>query len=354
MAGKSWKDLKKKKPTSRAAAFDPGAFGKHSLPDLSAMPGASPKLNKLMAERSELENKMKNLSAGGGQDLNSRDAARFQVPSMRERLDKQRAWEEKRSAMNARTDEQRAAARGAYQAPRPRQSAQTPQIGRALPEAGTAPRSGLDPRQVKERIGTPARSALNARPQREPDFVRRAGRAKDWLSERDQQVERARDNVRNRMNETPDLGGLGGMKSKMDDFNRKLDDADSKMAAEGLDSERDQLREMRGGNMGGNDDLQKYSKMLDGPRKAVRKIDDAWTKKRDQISGPMDKIGAYKEMVDRRLSTRTGGSGDLFERSHKARLAALKRRREQKEQEAKDEKRRQRALESQKERKANA
>ena len=366
MAGKSWKDLKKKKPKQRAAAFDPGAFGKRSLPDLSALPGASPKLSKLMSERQALENNMQNLSAGGGQDLNPRDAARFQVPSMRERLEKQRIWEEKRAATSAKIEEQRAAARGGPQQTldtiRAKKRANAPEVGRALPEAGTGERTGLNARRprhaaVEPQVGTAPRSALNGRPSsKKSDFVRRAGKAKDWLTERDQQVESARDRIRSGLNKTPDLGALGGMKSKMDDFDRKLGDADRRMAAEGgMDAERDQLRELRKGNLGGGDgDLAKYSKMLDGPRKAVKKIDDNWTKKRDQIAGPMDKIGAYKDMIDRRLSTKTGGSGDLFERSHKARLAALKRLREKKEQEAKDEKRRKRALASQKERKANA
>ena len=54
----------------------------------------------------------------------------------------------------------------------------------------------------------------------------------------------------------------------------------------------------------------------------------------------MDRMGTYSDTAKRRLSTRTGGSGDLFERMERNRQAALNARQEKRRQEARDEERR--------------
>jgi hypothetical protein len=55
-------------------------------------------------------------------------------------------------------------------------------------------------------------------------------------------------------------------------------------------------------------------------------------------------------MAKRRLSTDSGGSGDLFERMQRNRQRALTRRQERREQERQDEQRRERALRNRRER----
>ena len=62
-----------------------------------------------------------------------------------------------------------------------------------------------------------------------------------------------------------------------------------------------------------------------------------------QISGAMDRAGPYFERSNRRLSTETGGSGNLFERMERNRELALQRRKEKRRDEDRDEARRQRA-----------
>lgn len=89
--------------------------------------------------------------------------------------------------------------------------------------------------------------------------------------------------------------------------------------------------------------VDKYTKMAEAPMRAVRKIDRSWEDRQRQISGAMDRTGPYVDRSQRRLSTDTGGSGDIFERMQRNRQRALERRAEQRRQEEQDEARRQRA-----------
>ena len=73
------------------------------------------------------------------------------------------------------------------------------------------------------------------------------------------------------------------------------------------------------------------------------KIDRFWEQRQREISGAMDETGPYVNRSRDRLSTDTGGSGDIFERMQRNRQRALQRREEQRRQEERDEARRQRA-----------
>ena len=95
--------------------------------------------------------------------------------------------------------------------------------------------------------------------------------------------------------------------------------------------------------------LDRADNLLDAPKRAADKIESSWLNRRRQIDGPMDRIGQYADRSRRRLSTSEGGSGDLFERNARARIRALRRRREQKRQEEADQARRDRALEKRRE-----
>ena len=86
-----------------------------------------------------------------------------------------------------------------------------------------------------------------------------------------------------------------------------------------------------------------YSRMAEAPMRAVRNIDRFWEQRQRQIGGAMDRAGPYFDRSRERLSTETGGSGDIFERLQANRQRALQRRQEQRREEERDEARRQRA-----------
>lgn len=128
----------------------------------------------------------------------------------------------------------------------------------------------------------------------------------------------------------------------------KLDEMDRKLAAAGISqAERNEIRR----NVS-NPEVDKAAKVLnrantalEAPKKAVAKIDQFWKRREQQISGPMDRFSGYAADRERRLSTETGGSGDLFQRMQANRLSALRNRQQARMQDRADERRRERARE---------
>lgn len=74
--------------------------------------------------------------------------------------------------------------------------------------------------------------------------------------------------------------------------------------------------------------LERSAEVLDRPRDLADGIGDRWEQLREQITGPMDRVGPYAEARDRVLDLDTGGSGDLVERAESARRRALAQRAE--------------------------
>ncbi|MEM7686407.1 MAG: hypothetical protein AAF293_16380, partial [Pseudomonadota bacterium] len=98
--------------------------------------------------------------------------------------------------------------------------------------------------------------------------------------------------------------------------------------------------------------LAKANKALAAPSNAVKKVEQSWMQRRQQIEGPMDRFSNYADNSERRLSPETGGSGDLFARMQRNRERALQRQREQQRQEDQDRRRRERAQENARARRA--
>lgn len=139
---------------------------------------------------------------------------------------------------------------------------------------------------------------------------------------------------------------LRNIGDQLSDQSRQLDEMDRKLAAEGVSqAERDEIRKAVKA-----DEIDKVSGVLDranaalgAPKKAVDRVDRAWRARERQITGPMDQVSRYADTRERRLSTETGGSGDLFERMQANRLSALRRRQAAQLQDRRDERRRERA-----------
>jgi len=191
-----------------------------------------------------------------------------------------------------------------------------------------------------------AGTALDAREDarfRVPSFAERQQQQREWESRRSELQTRALDLRRQaRRNETPPENTVArsNLRNRPDtdigsNVNQWLARRDSQRRSL-RDTARDRLAKV-------SSQIDKYTKMAEAPMRAVRKIDRSWEDRQRQISGAMDRTGPYVDRSQRRLSTDTGGSGDIFERMQRNRRRALERRAEQRRQEERDEARRQRA-----------
>jgi hypothetical protein len=251
----------------------------------------SPRLSGLLEQRELLESRLSTLTQGGEEQLNPRDAAKFQVLTFAERQVQHRDWERQRNKLRTKAAELRANSRNS--AGRDRTSTQD-----------SSASSGN---------GGSASSALST-----------IGGVKQWLDKRDAQRQ--------------------SLQRSLSGNSNRLRVLDRQLSKHGLDQEKDELNKLGADKLGkASSMLDSYARMAEGPLRAVKKVDRFWEKRRSDISGAMDKAGPYVDRSQRRLSTETGGSGDLFERMERNRLSALQKRREQRRQQKQDEARNERA-----------
>lgn len=263
------------------------------------------RLNLLLQQRQQLEQRMQSLVGGGSSNL--REAARFQVPSFAQRLAEQRQWEAERARPRSRSSETSALTSAPSSAPGPE-----------------AMRSGL--RNFTQPVN-------------------------DWLAQRDEDRRRLRDQARDRLSPLETLAEpVRGARRQLQDANRQLRDLDERLASEGLNEDRAALRELGADRL---DTAERYLSRADdtlsAPRQVVDRLDNAWQNRSNQISGAMDRVGSYVDRSRQRLSSETGGSGDLFTRMQTNRERALQLRREQQLQERRDQARRDRARQKRRE-----
>jgi hypothetical protein len=329
MAGRTWRDLQKKQPQQPRAASTPNLARPDNQAVLNQVRQQSSRLNQLMQQRQALQQKMDTL-VSGSEAMDPRDAARFQVPTFAQRQAQQREWEAQRDAIQQRTQ-------------------QIHQQNRSN-NAQTSPPAQRPPQQPSE----VSQWLMQRDQQRQENGP--AGSVNQWLTRRDQDRQRLREAANERLaplNQAAD--SVRSAARPLRDFNDRLEQLDSTLAREGLDAERDELRQLSN-RMGAdklkqaNQQVERFAGMLEKPKRAVEKIDQEWQRRQNQINGAMDKFGPYVEMAKRRLSTDKGGSGDLFERMQRNRQRALTRRQERREQERQDEQRRERALRNRRER----
>ncbi len=294
MPGNTWRDLQKNSPSTpqRQGAEDA------SSPDISSL---SPQLVNLQKQREQLQEKMHNLTSGADNNIDPRDAARFQVPTFAERRAQQREWENKRNRLQEQSTNLRHLARTA--SPRERNS-----------------------------DGSNQSSTVT-------DSVNQ------WLNRRDAQRSGLRDEARDRLSPLNDVSRVGRqLNDKLSGATKQLQSLDQQLAEHGLDKEREELRALGADKLNkASSQINKYTEMADAPMRAINKLDSSWESRQQEISGAMDRSGAYVERSRRRLSTETGGSGDLFERMDRNRSRALAQRKSKQKEEARDEARRNRA-----------
>lgn len=274
----------------------------------SMVPGG--RLEELLRERQQLEQHIANIS-GNNRETDARDDARFSVLSFAERQQQERDWLRRHEANNARRDnEQRT----------------------GLMSGLSSLTSGLGSNQ-----GLPDRSGL------------RSG-FQGALDGRDATRERFRGASRSNNEGLNALGGLrqagrnianqaNSMSNQMRGLDRQLTENDVSQ------EDRDEIRRLIKADKIDkvSSGMSKANKSLDAPKNLVGGIERGWQEKEKLLTGALDKIGPYAELRDRRLSSDTGGSGDLFERMKRNRQRALERRREKQIEEKRDQQRRDRA-----------
>ncbi len=303
MPGRTWRDLTN--TTTPAAGADSSApTGAGSVVARAAQ--GSPRLAGLLEQRELLENRLRVLTSGSGTAVDAREDARFRVPSFAERQQQQREWESRRSGLQARALDLR--------------------------------------RQARRSAAPPADDSIRPSPRNRPD-TGIGDNVNQWLARRDSQRRSLRDAARDRLTPLNEVARVGSrLNRSLSGASGQLRDLDRQLAAQGLDQERDELRQLGTDRLAKvSSQVDKYTKMAEAPMRAVRKIDRSWEDRQRQISGAMDRTGPYVDRSQRRLSTDTGGSGDIFERMQRNRQRALERRAEQRRQEEQDEARRQRA-----------
>ncbi len=307
MPGRTWRDLK---DGSIPSSGKSPSLGGKSADAIAIASQNSPRLSRLLEQRQLLENQLNTLSQGGEEQLSPRDAAKFQVPTFAERQAQQRDWEQQRERLRAKSTEIRASNRRNDGNGRTSQSSSSNNIPAA------------------------ANSSLSS-----------IGGAKQWLTKRDSKRQSLHDAARDRLSPLHSTANAGRrFQSSLSSTSDQLRDLDRQLAKQGLGQERDELNSLGASKLTrATSMVDRYTKMAEAPMRAVKKMDQFWEKRQHEISGAMDRTGPYVDRSKRRLSTETGGSGNLFERMEQNRLDALKKRREQHRQEERDEARNERA-----------
>lgn len=327
MPRRSWRDLDRpNRPASPAAPAMPISNRPQNPGDLeqaaAMVPGS--RLNELLEERRALEDRLRHLTGLPGRQ-GSGDAhrdARFHVPSFAARQAEIRQWETQRqSQLNRRTQASwhgnRDRSSGAPALQDPATGLGATGLSSDLTERMPALRTG-----IADLSGTTRENSL-AQPRAVAGKLDELGRP------------------------------LREFGDQLADQDRQLDEMDRQLAAEGVsEAERDEIRkavrseaiDKVSGVLG------RANKAIEAPKKAIAKIDQFWQHREQQITGPMDRFSGYAAERERRLSTDTGGSGDLFQRMQANRINALQRRQESRIQERRDERRSERARERRAER----
>lgn len=303
MPGKSWKKLSSTAAAEGAAAPKTAANDwqqadqlSHQLPD---------RLTSLLRQRQQLENNLRALTTGGEPQRDPREAARFPVSSFAQRRAEQKEWELTREA---------------------RPLPNVPPTSRTRAERTTntwlrsaAPRTGL------KNFDTSVDQWAQRRDSRRENLRDRAHQAAGALESTSHTLSNSLDQASRPLRD-------------LDNLNGDISERDRQAIKKDLDNLGvDKLRSA-------NQAMAKAKQVVAAPSKAIAGIDRFWKKKEEQISGPMDRASRYAQRSRQRLSTTTGGSGDIFSRMQRNRDRALARRREQRLQEEQDEARRQRAL----------
>lgn len=350
MAPAHWSDLEDERPGGGSA---PGsAFVKPSVPTFATRAGEglrrpgqaigqatqeNPAFASLLRQREALEQRMERALAGGQQAVAPRDAARFFVPGLAQRRAEHEAWQQRR-------DQRRPQA-----APRPNEP-EPPlrRFGRALGPAGgiavpRIPGMALRPTAGEQPGGSPL-DPSRWMDRRDASRPRRAG-GDDAYDQLDQRLDRAR-------------SALGQVQEPMADLDRQFDEADRKLAAEGMDSERAELAQMKKDmkldefnrpSQSATDTFDSFRSTTDRKKDAGERIEQDWLARRDAIGGEDTEsyMRPLRELKDRVLGMQVE---DFDRRSDERRAAALERQRERRRQEQADEERRERALRNRKER----
>ncbi|WP_172332158.1 hypothetical protein [Mangrovicoccus sp. HB161399] len=339
MTRRSWRDLERRQgaeaPGPQLPGFGPGQGG-----DLRAAAGMaqSGRLTALLDQREALEQRIRALSSGGGAPQDPAVAARFPVQSFAERRAEQDAFEARRAQLRAQQDEirrgLRAGEEGLPQLPGLADTPLAQRMGAGLPGPGGTglggPRSGIG-----QAVGGMAAGLRGESQRRRAEILgpaRRAGAALEEAGRPLRQIGSQLENARGQMR-----------------------DLDRQLASEGVsEAERAEIRRQMGGDtiekVAGP--ISKANEALSRPARLADGVGRNWEARERQLTAPMDRTSRYAEMRERRLSTETGGSGDLFERMRRNRERALARRREAEAEEARDRRRRERAAERGRERRA--
>ena len=304
----------------------------------------NPAFANLVRQREALERRMERAMAGGQQPLDPRDAARFAVQGLAQRRAEHEAWQRRR-------DEQRARQTGQRETEPETGAAVEPALrrfGRALGPAGgiAAPRipgMALRPTPGEQPGGSPLDPA-RWMSRHDANRPRQAGGGDDY-ARLDRRLDRARSQ-------------LDRVQDPMADLDRQFEEADRKLAAEGLDAEREDLAQMKKDmrlddfnrpSQSANDTFDKFRSTTDRTKDAGERIEQDWLDRRDAIGG--EDMESYmrplRELKDRVLGMK---ADDFDRRSDERRAAALERQRQRRREERADEERRERALRNRRER----
>lgn len=316
MPRRSWHDLQ---PAQADAPRGPAALQPAAPTDLHQAATLAPdsKIGALLQQREALERRLRGLSGLPGQAADPQDAAfaaRFPVASFAQRRAEQSAWETRRQAVQQQSD--------------------------ALRRTGTAP-AALPETPLAQQLGLGLPDLANS------GLSSGLGRARSQIGAGLSRLRPIGDRARQRVDALEDAARpLREAGQKLTDTNRQLRDLDQRLAAEGVsETDRDEMRRATGADTldKTGQQMNRVNAVLDAPKTLVDKVDSGWRDRADRVTAPMDRRSDYAQLRDRRLSTETGGSGDLFERMLRNRLTALDQRQAALDQETRDQSRRDRA-----------
>lgn len=322
MARKSWKSVIDKPATGPGKGREAlNAQGSRANPqealgleDIAKSLGDT-RLPKLLAERRALEQQMKKLI--GGDEGTPQVDPRFPVKSFAERQDEIREWEAKRKQSQA-------------VHPQVKEHARFSDLAQSPVETGLSA-SGLT-QSLRNRAPASALHNLN-------DVTRLSG-VQDRLRN-DHKIVKAAKNV------------VSDLRGQVDKYDSDMKDVDRQLAENGVSkADRDDVQSVMKSQVSdkARSALGQADKFLNAPRRVADKIESGWSRRKRKIDGATDEVGRYARERARRLSVGLGGSGDLDKLSAENRLKAMKRRRDARREEKKDQDRRDRAAQRRKER----
>ena len=325
MARKSWKSLVNETQEAPVSLGEASLHAPESLLDIAARAGDS-RLPQLLKEREALEGKMKGLMGGSG-PLAPQDNPRFPVASFAQRMADQQDWENgrERPGYVARTHSSQNETGRAEPVPALRASA----LEQRLSDGGIS-------RMWQESAPASALNKLNDKT--------RLPKVQKALRHESKILKSSKKAVKD-------------MQGSVNDYKRDLKDLDKKLADHDVSkADREEIRGLMGGKQINkvSSALSRADNLLNAPKRAADKIDGSWGKRRKKINGAMDKTSNYADRRRRRLSTESGGSGDLLIRMAQARQRALEKRQKKQKQQEVDQRRRDRAVKRKREKDKDA